>query len=147
MALSANAALVDNDELYELYDDALSVGQLFGEFSVHLSPDSDTFKDNAKLLTQVAKAIQQKNQQIITLNQQTKESTAKLSEKETECNQLTQQIAEKAEQIAKAEEQNSALSNELEKQKQALSKSCELLTAKEQECTTLQRSAFLLFRS
>ncbi|WP_273070484.1 hypothetical protein, partial [Alteromonas australica] len=85
MALSANAALVDNDELYELYDDALSVGQLFGEFSVHLSPDSDTFKDNAKLLTQVAKAIQQKNQQIITLNQQTKESTAKLSEKETEC--------------------------------------------------------------
>ena len=140
MALSAAAALVDNDELYELYDDALSVGRLFGEFSVHLSPDSDTFKDNAKLLNQVAKAIQQKNQQITTLQQQAKESTANLSEKNTQCNQLTQQIAEKAEQIAKAEEQNSALSNELEKQKQALSKSSELLTAKEQECTTLQQS-------
>ena len=140
MALSAAAALVDNDELYELYDDALSVGRLFGEFSVHLSPDSDTFKDNAKLLNQVAKAIQQKNQQITTLQQQAKESTANLSEKNTQCNQLTQQIAEKAEQVAKAEEQKSALSNELESQKQALGKASEQLKAKEQECTTVQQT-------
>ncbi len=140
MALSAAAALVDNDELYELYDDALSVGRLFGEFSVHLSPDSDTFKDNAKLLNQVAKAIQQKNQQITTLQQQAKESTANLSEKNTQCNQLTQQIAEKAEQIVKAEEQKSALSNELESQKQALGKASEQLKAKEQECTTVQQT-------
>ena len=137
IALSAAAALVDNDELYELYDDALSVGQLFGEFSVHLSPDSDTFKNNAKLLTKIAKAIQQKNQQITTLNQQAKESTAKLSEKETQFSQLSEQLKQ---QSAKAEEQNSALSNELESQKQALSKSSEQLTAKEQECTTLQQS-------
>jgi len=137
MALSANAALVDKDELYELYDDALSVGQLFGEFSVHLSPDSDTFKDNAKLLTQVAKAIQQKNQRIITLNQQTKESTAKLSEKETQFSQLSEQLKQ---QSAKAEEQNRALSNELEQQKQALNKASEQLTAKEQKCTTLQQN-------
>jgi chromosome segregation ATPase len=133
MALSAAAVLVDNDELYELYDDALSVGQLFGEFSVHLSPDSDTFKRKATLLNQVAKAIQQKNQQISTLNQQAEESTAKLSEKETQFSQLSEQLKQ---QSAKAEVQSS----ELEKQKQALVKASEQLTAKKNECTTLQQT-------
>ncbi len=133
MALSAAAVLVDNDELYELYDDALSVGQLFGEFSVHLSPDSDTFKNNARLLNQVAIAIMQKNQQISALNQQAKEGTAKLSEKETHCNQLV-------EQKTKAEEQSSALRRELEKQKQALAEAREQLAIKEQECTTQLQS-------
>ncbi|XLP06770.1 hypothetical protein ACI7YQ_16825 [Alteromonas marina] len=133
MALSAAAVLVDNDELYELYDDALSVGQLFGEFSVHLSPDSDTFKNNARLLNQVAIAIMQKNQQISALNQQAKEGTAKLSEKETHCNQLV-------EQKTKAEEQNSALRSELEKQKQALAEAREQLAIKEQECITQLQS-------
>ena len=116
MALSAAAVLVDNDELYELYDDALSVGQLFGEFSIHLSPDSDTFKRKATLLNQVAKAIHQKNQQISTLNQQAQEGTVKLSEKETQCSQLSEQL------------------------KQALAKANERLTAKEKECTTLQQT-------
>lgn len=133
MALSAAAALVDNDELYELYDDALSVGQLFGEFSVHLSPDSDTFNNNARLLNQVAIAIMQKNQQISALNQQAKEGTAKLSEKETHCNQLV-------EQKTKAEEQSSALRSELEKQKQALAEAREQLAIKEQECITQLQS-------
>ena len=136
MALSAAAALVDKDELYELYDDALSVGQLFGEFSVHLSPDSDTFKNKVSVLSQVAKAIQQKNQQISTLNQQAKESTAKLSEKETQFSQLTQQISE---QKTKAEEENRALSSEIEEQKQALNKASEQLTAKEKECSSLEQ--------
>jgi hypothetical protein len=133
MALSAAAVLVDNDELYELYDDALSVGQLFGEFSVHLSPDSDTFKNNARLLNQVAIAIMQKNQQISTLNQLAKEGTAKLSEKETHCHQLV-------EQKTKAEEQSSVLRSELEKQKQALAEAREQLAAKEQECITQLQS-------
>jgi hypothetical protein len=126
MALSSAAALVDKDELYERYDDALSVGQLFGEFSVHLSPDSDTFKNKVSVLSQVAKTIQQKNQQISTLNQQAKEGTAKLSEKETQFSQLS--------------EQNSALSSELEKQNQSLAKASEQLAAKENECTTLQQT-------
>ena len=137
MALSAAAVLVDNDELYELYDDALSVGQLFGEFSIHLSPDSDTFKRKATLLNQVAKAIHQKNQQISTLNQQAQEGTAKLNEKETQCSQLSEQLKQ---QSAKAEEQSSALSSELEQQKQALAKASEQLTAKKNECTTLQQN-------
>lgn len=133
MALSAAAVLVDNDELYELYDDALSVGQLFGEFSVHLSPDSDTFKNNARLLNQVAIAIMQKNQQISALNQQAKEGTAKLSEEKTHCNQLV-------EQKTKAEEQSSALRSELGKQKQTVAEVREQLAEKEQECITQLQS-------
>ena len=48
---------MDKDEIFELYDDALSVGQLFGDFSVHLSPDSDTFKSKSSLLNEIAKAM------------------------------------------------------------------------------------------
>lgn len=81
-ALSATAALVNNDEIFELYDDALSVGQLFGDFSVHLSPDSDTFKSKSSLLNEVAKAMLQKNQQIATLNQKVTENKTQLAEKD-----------------------------------------------------------------
>ncbi|WP_419226911.1 hypothetical protein [Alteromonas sp. OM2203] len=134
MALSAAAALVDNDELFELYDDALSVGQLFGEFSVHISPDSDTFKHKSTVLREVALAIQQKNHQMTALNkkasEQATENAAKIAEKDNALATANEQLSAKQQKCAALQQSLEVRANELDATKRELAATTSELGAK-----------------
>ena len=137
MALSANAALVDNDELYELYDDALSVGQLFGEFSVHLSPDSDTFKSKSSLLNEIAKAILQKNKQIATLNQKVTENKTQLAEKDKALIKTNEVLAAQQQEFTALQQRLEAKAKELESKTKDVNATKEKLSEKENQYNQL----------
>ena len=131
-ALSATAALVDKDEIFELYDDALSVGQLFGDFSVHLSPDSDTFKSKSSLLNEIAKAILQKNKQIATLNQKVTENKTQLAEKDKALIKTNEVLAAQQQKFTALQQRLEVKAKELEsKTKELDSKTKDVNATKE----------------
>ncbi|WP_375278978.1 hypothetical protein [Alteromonas australica] len=132
-ALSATAALVNNDEIFELYDDALSVGQLFGEFSVHLSPDSDTFKSKSSLLNEVAKAILQKNKQIATLNQNVTENKTQLAEKDKALINTNEVLAAQQQEFTALQQRLEAKAKELESKTNDVNATKEKLSEKENQ--------------
>merc|ERR1712093_701679 len=136
MLLASASFLIDQDELYELYDDALSASIMFSEFSVHLSPDTDFFKQKSNALQYCASVflstlteldtakdtLANKSSEILALN----ESVAKLN-KQLEISR--EDIVKKAtalENVAiqknKSDENNKELENELAKAEEALSK-------------------------
>ena len=136
-ALSATAALVDKDEIFELYDDALSVGQLFGDFSVHLSPDSDTFKSKSSLLNEVAKAILQKNKQIATLNQNVTENKTQLAEKDKALINTNEVLAAQQQEFTALQQRLEAKAKELESKTKDVNATKEKLSEKENQYNQL----------
>jgi len=158
MLLASASFLIDQDELYELYDDALSASIMFSEFSVHLSPDTDFFKQKSNALQYCASVflstlteldtakdtLANKSSEILALN----ESVAKLN-KQLEISR--EDIVKKAtalENVAiqknKSDENNKELENELAKAEEALSKKQRSLDSAKTEMATLKDELKLL---
>ncbi|WP_273346675.1 hypothetical protein [Alteromonas australica] len=84
----ATLHLFEQDDAFTLYDDALSIGKLFGEFTVHLSPETEELKSNAEsvgksVLEKLSvnhREIQTKSSQIQELQQQLNDTHSKQSE-------------------------------------------------------------------
>ena len=101
--------LYEQDSVFALYDEALSIGKLFGEFTVHLGPDTEEIKSTADLagksvlqrLTDSNQEIQGKAARIHELQQQLNETETKLVETQAsledirlEKNQVEQALTE-----------------------------------------------------
>ena len=111
----ATLHLFEQDDAFALYDEALSIGKLFGEFTVHLGPDSDEIKQSAvdsgqsvfnQLITN-HQEIQSKCNEIENLKAQSSEKV----------NALENQIAELQHTKAAFEENSTQLQEELKKSK------------------------------
>ena len=84
----ATLYLFEEDDAFALYDEALSIGKLFGEFTVHLGPETEELKSNAEtvgkaVLEQLStnhKEIQAKGTRIHELQQQLNDTQSKESE-------------------------------------------------------------------
>jgi len=123
MLLASASFLIDQDELYELYDDALSVSIMFGEFSVHLSPDSDFFKKQSNTFQQCAIELMAKGNELVALNETL--STAN-------------------ERLAHSEKKLDASSSELQEQMSALKLAKNKLEQKEAETQALNENVLQL---
>ncbi|MDO6567917.1 hypothetical protein Q4561_12670 [Alteromonas sp. 1_MG-2023] len=115
--LSASAWLVDKDELYELYDDALSIGTLYGEFVVHLSPEADTFKSGAKTLCELTLKMRATLTKVAKLEKQITGCNSTLAAKSAEQETIKITLGELTQQLNEEKERYRETSNQIEKLK------------------------------
>ena len=109
----AKLHLFKQDDAFALYDEALSIGKLFGEFTVHLGPDTEEVKQSAvdsgqsvfNQLISNHQDIQSKSNEIQSLKAQSSENV----------NALEKQIAELQHAKMAFEENNIQLQEELKK--------------------------------
>ncbi|NDV91711.1 hypothetical protein GTH32_11000 [Alteromonas sp. 345S023] len=97
--LIAAAELVDSDALYELYDDALSSGTLFGEFTVHLSPNADTLKANKNTLQELTDSLRDISDEVLRLQQQLDQSNEGYVLKSSEYENVQEELAKLKEEF------------------------------------------------
>lgn len=76
----ASIHLFEDDDAFALYDEALSIGRLFGDFTVHLGPDSDELKQSA------IDSGQSVYQQFISHNQEMQTKAARIQELQRQLN-------------------------------------------------------------
>ena len=111
----ATLYLFEQDDAFALYDEALSIGKLFGEFMVHLGPDTDEIKQSAAESGQsVFKQLISNHQEIQSKYNEIESLKAQSSEK---VNALEKQIAELQHTKAAFEENSIELQQELTKNK------------------------------
>ena len=112
----ATLHLFEQDDAFALYDEALSIGKLFGEFTVHLGPDTDEIKQSgAESGQSVFKQLISNHQEIQSKHNEIESLKAQSSEK---VNALEKQIAELRHTKAAFEENSIQLQEELTKNKQ-----------------------------
>jgi chromosome segregation ATPase len=112
----ATLYLFEQDDAFALYDEALSIGKLFGEFMVHLGPDTDEIKQSAAESGQsVFKQLISNHQEIQSKHNEIESLKAQSSEK---VNALEKQIAELQHTKAAFEENSIELQQELTKNKE-----------------------------
>ena len=113
----ASIHLFEDDDAFALYDEALSIGKLFGDFTVHLGPDTDEIKQSALDSGQSVfqqfishhKEIQAKHSEIENLKVQRDEKV----------NSLEKQISELQHAKATCEENITQLQDDLHKNKES----------------------------
>ena len=76
----ASIHLFEDDDAFALYDEALSIGKLFGDFTVHLGPDTDEIKQSA------IDSGQSVFQQFISHNQEMRAKVARIQELQQQLN-------------------------------------------------------------
>lgn len=76
----ASIQLFEDDDAFALYDEALSIGRLFGDFTVHLGPDTDEIKQSAIDFGQSV------FQQFISHNQEMRAKAARIQELQLQLN-------------------------------------------------------------
>ena len=76
----ASIHLFEDDDAFALYDEALSIGRLFGDFTVHLGPDTDEIKLSAIDFGQSV------FQQFISHNQEMRAKAARIQELQLQLN-------------------------------------------------------------
>lgn len=145
----ATLHLFEQDDAFALYDEALSIGKLFGEFTVHLGPDTEEIKQSAVDSGQSVFNQLITNHQEIQAKSNEIESLKALSNEKV--NALEKQIAELQHTKAAFEENSTQLQEELKKNRalaeQQLNKIEELQDSKKNIEAKLQAATSQLEKS
>ena len=113
----ASIHLFEDDDAFALYDEALSIGRLFGDFTVHLGPDTDEIKQSA------IDSGQSVFQQFISHNQEIEAKHIEIenlkAQRDERVNSLEKQISELQHAKATLEENITQLQDDLSNNKKA----------------------------
>ena len=124
----ATLYLFEEDDAFALYDEALSIGKLFGEFTVHLGPETEELKSNAEtvgksVLEQLSanhQEIQAKGARIQELQQQLNDTQSKESELHASVEKLKAEKSNVEESLGQTSKLHEEQVKELETQLEAL---------------------------
>ena len=124
----ATLYLFEQDDAFALYDEALSIGKLFGEFTVHLGPETEELKSNAEtvgksVLEQLSanhQEIQAKGARIQELQQQLNDTQSKESELHASVEKLEAEKSNVEESLGQTSKRHEEQVKELETQLEAL---------------------------
>jgi len=126
--IGVKASLLDRDDLYELYDELLSNSKLFGNFSVHLSPDINIFKQEANSLLELASVYKENTLKVVQLKNELADKSVNIENLRQELNshlQLSENVLKENQELAEQKlisveaEFESILSKRLEELKEA----------------------------
>lgn len=124
----ATLYLFEEDDAFALYDEALSIGKLFGEFTVHLGPETEELKSNAEavgksVLEQLSanhQEIQAKGARLQQLQQQLNDTQSKESELHASVEKLKAEKSKVEEALGQTTKSHEEQIKELETQLEAL---------------------------
>jgi hypothetical protein len=124
----ATLYLFEEDDAFALYDEALSIGKLFGEFTVHLGPETEELKSNAEtvgksVLEQLSanhQEIQAKGARLQQLQQQLNDTQSKESELHASVEKLKAEKSNVEESLGQTSKRHEEQVKELETQLEAL---------------------------
>jgi len=124
----ATLYLFEEEDAFALYDEALSIGKLFGEFTVHLGPETEELKSNAEtvgksVLEQLSanhQEIQAKGARLQQLQQQLNDTQSKESELHASVEKLKAEKSKVEEALGQTTKSHEEQVKELETQLEAL---------------------------
>ncbi|MEG3766262.1 hypothetical protein [Alteromonas sp. 14N.309.X.WAT.G.H12] len=134
----ANIHLFEQDDVFALYDEALSIGQLYGEFTVHLGPDTDDIKQSA---VKSGKAVLQ---QFVANHQNIQNKTQQIENLASQVATLQSDVQKRLEEVAaeklKIDQANQKFKDEQAKQTEHIRSLTEQIESLQETKRTLEKN-------